>query len=328
MVGAMLSRRSLLAALTALALAACGTPPKPAAPAKPATPTPTPGRPAPALLQVENAPDSRPHSGLQGADMVFEYLTEGGITRFTVVYLKPSGSTRVGPDRSARLVALRLVHAYGGVLFYSGASDHVLGMIWDQHIPNFDDRSDGGKYFARDSSRQAPHNLYTTGDQMAAAVDKSGTKVTYQLPQRGEPAAQPDAQVAHLSFQQTYAHSVSDTYDPASKTYQYRNETGVETDAAAGNQPLKITNVVLLRVPHHGAGYTEDVNGQEGIDFDLQGQGQADVYTRGGHFPATWSLPDPNQPLELLGADGKPFTLPEGLTWFYLVDPGMPVATS
>lgn len=316
----------LLAALLALLLVACGNGPQKTA--APAPPTPTPGRPAPALLQVENAPESRPHSGLQNADFVYEYLTEGGITRFTAVYLKPGGGTKIGPDRSARLVTLRLLHSYQGVLFYSGASDHVLGMIWDQHIPNFDDRSDGGKYFSRDSSRQAPHNLYTTGDQMAAGVQKAQAKVTYQLPARGEPAAQPDGQVAHLSFAQTFAHTVDYTYDPGSKTYAYKNETGVETDAGNGNQPLKIASVVLLRVPHHNAGYTEDVRGEEGIDFDLQGQGQADIYTRGGHFAATWSLPDPNQPIQLAGADGKPFKLPEGLTWVNLVDPGMAVNAS
>ncbi len=257
--------------------------------------------------------------------MVYEYLTEGGITRFTAVYFKPSGSARIGPDRSARLVTLRLLHSYGGVLFYSGASDRVLGMIWDQHFPNFDDRSDGGKYFSRDSSRRAPHNLYTSGDQMAAGVERSGAKVTYQLPARGEPLAQPDAQVAHLSFSQTFAHSVDYTYDGGSKTYTYKNEAGTEVDTANGSQPLRITNVVLVRVAHHGAGYTEDVNGQEGIDFDLQGQGKADVYTRGAHFPATWDLSDPSQPLRLLGADGKQMVLPDGLTWIHLVDPDMPV---
>src|SRR5207248_8598409 len=42
------------------------------------------GRPAPALVQVENDPMSHPQYGLQKADLVYEYLTEGTITRFTV----------------------------------------------------------------------------------------------------------------------------------------------------------------------------------------------------------------------------------------------------
>ena len=322
--------RRWLAAALLTGLAACGntSPPAQHGTAASASPTPTPGRPAPAVVQVENDPTARPHSGLQHADMVFEYLTEGGITRFSAVYLQPSGGQHIEPVRSARLIALRLVRSYGAVLFYSGASDHVLGMIWDQKVPNYDDRSDGGKYFARDSSRQAPHNLSTTPDQLSQAVAKSGKHVTYQLPARGEPAGPGDAAVTKLSFQQTFAHPVSYSYDAGSKTYQYSTDTGPMIDAAEGGKPLQIASVVLLRVAHHGAGYTEDVRGEEGIDFDLQGQGKADIYTRGQHFAGTWDLSNPDQPLRLLGPDGKDFTFPQGLTWINVVDPDMAVNAS
>jgi hypothetical protein len=325
----MILRRRLVVALT-LVLVACGNGPSTARHAATAapTPTPTPSYPAPALVQVENAPDARPHSGLQKADLVYEYLTEGGITRFSAIYLQPSGNQHIEPVRSARLVALRLAHSYSAVLFYSGASDHVLGMIWDQKIPNYDDRSDGGRYFARDNARVAPHNLYTTPDQMAQAIKSSGKTITYVLPARAEPTAPGDAPVSRLSFQQTMAHSVAYSYDASSKTYQYTTDTGPLVDQANGGQPLQIASVVLIQVAHHGAGYTEDVNGQEGIDFDLQGQGKADVYTRGQHFPATWDLSDPNQPLRILGGDGTDLKLPPGLTWIHLVDPGTAVTTA
>jgi len=169
---------------------------------------------------------------------VYEYLTEGGITRFTAIYLKPSGSEKVGPVRSARLVSLRLVRSYQGVLFYSGASDHVLGQINDTHVPALDENSDGGKYMSRDPSRQAPHNLYTSGDQLKAGLDKVNAKVTYQLPAHGEPTGQGDP-VQGLSFDQTFAHPVKYAYSAADKTYTYTTDTGVETDQANGNQPLR-----------------------------------------------------------------------------------------
>jgi len=314
------SHRTLVAAL-AIALLACGnqTPAKHAA-SRP-TPTPTPTWPAPAMLQVENSPDAHPHSGLQNADLIFEYLTEGGITRFTVVFFDPKGSQKVGPDRSARLAALRLVQSYHGVLFYSGASDYVQGKIWDSKVPNLTDSSDGGRYFARDSSRVAPHNLFTTPDQLAQGVQKSGARITYTRPTPGEPTATGTA-VTKFAFDQTFFQHVAYSYDAGAKTYAYAGET----DAANGNQPIRITNVVLIRVAHHGAGYTEDVRGEQGIDFDLQGQGKSEVYTRGQKFDATWDLSQPDQPLRILGADGHDFPLPQGLTWIHLVDPDLPVS--
>jgi hypothetical protein len=301
-------------------LAACN-----AAPALP--PSGPPKRPPPALVQVENAPQSRPHSGLQKADLVYEYLTEGGITRFTVIYFSPAGSDRIGPVRSARLVALRFQKSYSGILFYSGASDHVLGLIEAGKVPALDEPAQSGRFFFRDPSRPAPHNLYTSQDRLLAAIQQSSIRVDYQLPARGEPPKSIEP-VARLAFQQTNAHAVVYTYSADTHTYVYTSETGPEVDTENGKQPLQITNVLLLRVSHHGAGYTEDVLGEEGIDFDLNGQGPADVYTRGTHLAATWDLADPAKPVRFLDSKGKDLVLPAGLTWIHLVDPQMPVAAS
>src|SRR5436309_6238181 len=126
-----------------------------------ATPTPTPSRLGPAMVQVENSILARPQAGLQQADLVYEYLAEGGITRMTVIYFKPSGNQRIEPVRSARPVTIHLWHAYHGVIFFSGANQRVLDMIAAEHIPALSESSDGGIYFSRDPSRRAPHNLYT-----------------------------------------------------------------------------------------------------------------------------------------------------------------------
>jgi Protein of unknown function (DUF3048) N-terminal domain/Protein of unknown function (DUF3048) C-terminal domain len=309
------SRPVLCCALAVLVGAACGN--GRAAPAPTATPA---TRLAPALVQVENGPGSRPQAGLQEAGVVYEYLTEGGITRFTVVFWNPSGAFRAEPVRSARLVTLRLVRAYGGLLLYSGASDHVQAEIDAGHLPAVSESSDGGRYFARDPSRPAPHNLYTTGDQMREALERMQLRVSYPATPAGEPPAGGE-RVSGLAFQQTPSHAVTYQYAAGSRTYAYSDERGPLVDA--GGRQVAITSVVLVRVAHHGAGYTEDVLGAEGIDFDLAGSGSADVYTRGGHLAARWDLTQ--GPLRLLDAGGGQLPLPAGLTWVHLVDPDMPV---
>src|SRR5438105_14797940 len=130
-----------------------------------ATPTPTPSRLGPAMVQIENSILARPQAGLQQADLVYEYLAEGGITRMTVIYFKPSGSQRIEPVRSARPVTIRLWHAYHGVVFFSGANQHVLDAIAQQQVPALSEGSDGGIYFSRDPSRRPPHNPHTYGER-------------------------------------------------------------------------------------------------------------------------------------------------------------------
>lgn len=279
------------------------------------------------MVQIENSVLARPQSGLQQADLVYEYLAEGGITRMTVIYFKPSGSQRIEPVRSARPVTIRLWHAYHGVVFFSGANQKVLDMIAQQQIPALTEGSDGGIYFTRDPARRAPHNLYTDGDRLAQALKKYAPRVTYQLPAPGTPTASPAPAVANkVAFDQTVAHHVAYTYSPADNAYVYTTDTGPLMDQDTG-QPIKPVNVILIQVSHHDAGFT-DVVGAPAVDFDLQGTGSADVFTQGKHFTAKWDLTNPELPLKIESADGKVMQLPAGLTWIHLVDPGTPVSIS
>src|ERR1700694_103886 len=317
------SRRltSALACGLTLLLAGCATS------SAPSTPTPTPSRPGPAMAQFKNSSLPRPLAGVQQANIVYEYLAEGGITRMTAIYFTPSGSQRIEPVRSARPVTLRLWHAYHGVLFFSGANIKVLQAIQDQHIPALNEGSDGGAYFARDPSRRAPHNLYTDGSRLAQGVSKYAPRVTYVLPSPGEPAVSPVPAVANrIVFDQTSSHRVIYTYSAADNAYAYSTVLGALVDQDTG-QPIKPVNVILIQVAHHDAGFT-DVNGVPAVDFDLQGTGPADVFTRGRHYKATWDLSHRAPPLKIVGADGKPMHLPAGLTWFHLVDPGTPVSAT
>ena len=54
----------------------------------------------PLAVMVENSTSARPQKGLSKADVVYEALAEGDITRFVAIFL--SNSTQVGPVRSAR----------------------------------------------------------------------------------------------------------------------------------------------------------------------------------------------------------------------------------
>jgi DUF3048 family protein len=308
---------ALLAAL--LFAAGCGS----AGPAP--TPTPTPSRPGPAMVQIENSILARPHAGLQQADIVYEYLAEGGITRMTALYFQPSGSQRIEPVRSARPVTIRLWHAYHGVIFFSGANINVLNAIKDQKIPALTESTDGGAYFARDPGRRAPHNLYSDGDRLAQGQKKYAPKVTYKLPAAGQPAASPSPAAANrVVFNQTTSHRVTYTY--AGDAYAYGTQEGPLIDKNTG-QPIKPVNVILIQVAHHNAGFT-DVLGAPAVDFDLQGTGPAEVFSKGHRYSATWDLSNPELPLKIMGADGKPMPLAAGLTWIHLVDPGIQATVS
>lgn len=83
----------------------------------------------PLLVMIENHEDSRPQSGLQTADIVYEAVAEGGITRFMAVFYcgQVEGSEAnkydLGPVRSARTYFLDLASEYSDYPLYN----HVGG---------------------------------------------------------------------------------------------------------------------------------------------------------------------------------------------------------
>ncbi len=69
----------------------------------------------PLVIMVENSPDARPHSGINRADIVYEAVAEGGVTRFMPVFLCDAArsSVVVAPVRSVRTYFIDWASEYG-----------------------------------------------------------------------------------------------------------------------------------------------------------------------------------------------------------------------
>jgi len=72
-------------------------------------------------VKIENSREARPQAALQSADVVYESVTEGGITRFNALFHSQAPTT-VGPVRSARLSDTDIVPQYKALFCFSGAS--------------------------------------------------------------------------------------------------------------------------------------------------------------------------------------------------------------
>src|SRR5437588_293483 len=79
----------------------------------------------PLVIKVGNSANERPQSGLDRADVIYEELVEGGVTRFFSVFLT-NQSPRVGPVRSVRTVDPLLAEPLGALFAYSGGVPPVV----------------------------------------------------------------------------------------------------------------------------------------------------------------------------------------------------------
>ena len=316
------SPRLLVLPVTLLVAACGGGPGAPGGSGTPSASAAPNGLVAPLLVQVENLPAARPQSGLQGADIVYEYVAEGGISRFSVLFFKkPSG--QVGPIRSARLVTVKLVKLYGAVLVYAGAGTYVQQQIDSGGFHTYTEDSAGKDVF-RTSDRSPPHNLYSDGerlDDLRARAQPSPPG--YSLWQRtGSPPASGHP-VTRFTVPVSDFETPAFVWDAAAGGFTRQEpDTGQAIDRDTG-KPLVAPTVIVQQVGVTPAPQVVDVNGNIGVDHDLSGGGQAQVFTGGREYDARWSQGSSGPPTFTL-QDGSPAPIASGLVWICLVPTGSP----
>jgi hypothetical protein len=265
--------------------------------------------PYPLLIQIENTDPARPQAGLQAASVIFESISEGGITRFSALYHRVPGV--VGPVRSARFVSVYLYHHFGALLMASGGSSWTYQRIFaDPGLPALINDFDGGRHFFRWNGRLAPHNLYTSQGQMlnaAGAHARAAQPGDFpRSPVWAYPEPAPSVAVPDLRSQFNYADG----------TYGVITDGQVQADVVFGQ--VRVQTVAVLHVRQWITAMQEDVTGGHARDFDLASGGLAEIYSRGTVVRGHWDSPTPDVAIRLLGPDGLPITIPPGLTWVAL----------
>ena len=316
----MLHLRPALAAVLAAAplLAACGSSPSGGATPAPSSVSSTP---PPALVQVENSSDARPQWGLQHATVVYEYVTEGGITRFSALYATPP-SGRVGPVRSARRVTLRLATIYGAVIVYSGASTPVQKAIDASGLPHAEERAAQGDLY-RVGGRQVPHNLVTDGDRLRHLLQRfpAASPPPSPLWPSGAATAQGGVSATHFSVPLSDAEHPSYAWDAAAGGWtRSEPDTGAFVDAGSSS-PVVAATVIVQQVQELQTSDVEDSNGAHGVDYVVSGSGSAQAFSGGREYDATWTQARTGPPgFTLTGGGAAPIA--PGLVWICLVATG------
>lgn len=111
------------------------------------------------MVSVENTPKARPQSGICKAPIVYEFLVEGGITRFLALY-RSEIPDKIGPIRSVRPYMIDIAKEYNALLLHAGASPEGFEILENTDYTNLD-QIYNGKYYWRSKQRPNPHNLYT-----------------------------------------------------------------------------------------------------------------------------------------------------------------------
>ncbi|PTQ55304.1 MAG: hypothetical protein BSOLF_2465 [Candidatus Carbobacillus altaicus] len=266
------------------------------------------------MVMVENSPAARPQSGLDQADIVYEVLVEGGITRFAAFYQSKVPDT-IGPVRSIRPYFLELGQGYDAIMAHAGGSTEALKIIAAQGLPSLNAVNDGAAdpYFWRSNLRKAPHNLYTDLDHLFAMIEKKKYRTqsvppTFHFLDGAPPVGGDRAQSVEIPYNANY--KVVYKYDEGSKRYDRYIGKTPHTDLTTG-ETLYTTNVVVLFAKHR----VLDKEGRLAVNVTTGGKGY--LFMQGKAYAVHWE--NVQGILRLFYDNGAEVAYTPGTTWIEIV---------
>ena len=274
----------------------------------------------PACIMINNIIDAMPQSGISQADITYEMLVEGGITRYMCVFKDYASVGKIGPVRSARHYYVMVDQMYNGIYAHVGWSNYAHDYIVNNYMTTLNGLYDSTTFY-RDETRYAPHNCYTDGEKLQAGIAAAGISTTYDYDVEDmflfnyDDTALGNGQIANKI---TTAYNSSSTrwfeYNEEDKLY-YRFQYGEAQIDDQTNEQLRYKNVIVMFVQ-----YTDLGEGLQDIDWDKGGTG---YYATDGEYESiTWKKS--NGVIKYYTADGNQLKMNPGKTFITVFDETMP----
>lgn len=263
-------------------------------------------------IMIENSPDARPHSGLKQAEVVYEAIAEGGITRFLTLFQQHKPQL-IGPVRSLRMYYVDWLAPYQASVAHVGGSHASLQEIRNGKYRDIDQFFNGGSYW-RANDRRPPHNVYTSFEKLDALNAGKGYKssqFTSFARTDGKASDKPNAVSIDINFSSSWYNTHYD-YDKASNTYL----RSIGGQASNDREEGRLVPSVVIALHVNETTVMEDGWRQSIV---TNGTGTATVFQNGTAAECTWRKNDRFSPLELIDAAGKPVVLNRGQTWIAAV---------
>lgn len=325
-------RGSALAVLACVVLGACSggeAAPEDVSAAATPTPTPTPDPTCPltdlpipegvdvdraaVAIKIENSPAARPQSGLDAADVVYEEVVEGGITRFMAIF-HCGAHDQAGPVRSARFDDPKIAAPFTKVIGFSGANGIVLRELAARGVVALDENS-GDAFFRDPPGVFETHNLFADTDGVRQLVPRKDRKPpTDDVFIFGEPnASAKKARSITINFNR------SSTVEYRWKGGAWKRwEAGTPFLMAGGSQ-IGVPNVLIQEVRVDNSATIVDVAGNPSPDISLTGKGRAFLFRSGKVTKGYWRIDEEGGTPFFGTKGGEPLYFAPGPIWVELV---------
>ncbi|MCL2047192.1 MAG: DUF3048 domain-containing protein [Defluviitaleaceae bacterium] len=276
----------------------------------------------PLAVVVNNIRRALPQSGIASADIIYEMLAEGDITRLIAIF-QSHFPDKIGSVRSARDYFIDFAYNHDALFIHHGSSPAGYDKIRTTRITNLDGGRLEGRVFWRDTSypewsfntgtRPREHSSYTGREQLEAYLEAEeirsniteGAQYGFSF---GEIPTESAGKAEHIIV--PFSPNYTRTFVLDDGVYLAYNRDGEHLDADTQEQ-VSVSNVLIqLASMHVIAG---DEAGRRSIR--TVGSGNGFLATQGEYYDVTWEKSSIESPTRWYFADGTPLVLSAGKTW-------------
>lgn len=289
-------------------------------------------------VMIENHEDARPVNGWSRADIVYEAVAEGGITRtLSMFYCQDAGD--IAPVRSARTYFLDWLSEYSALYAHVGGANtpgpaDALGQIREYGILDMDQFGLGFPTYWRGTDKLAPHNVHTTTKKLWEAAKSRGDgweakdengklwdanfvlwkfKDDAPLAQRG---TQKPIIVPFWSQAPDYA--VTWKYDKTTNTYKRYIGGSAQIDSST----KEIVSPKNLVVQFETESDANDGYPDGHLLYGTTGSGKALFFIDGKVIQGTWNKASRTTRTKYLDSQGQEITFDRGQIWIETIPVG------
>jgi hypothetical protein len=269
----------------------------------------------PIAIIFDNQSGARPQAGLIDAEIAYEFLAEGNITRYLGIFLINEPEV-IGSIRSARPYFIEKALEFDSYFVHVGGSDQAFADIVIKKVADIDATSRGNDVFWRKNHKKIPHNMYSSFDAIRKAAQKSNYRTEPQFDGfkfNSKVEIMDKGQIANeIQIKYSKGHEPSYIYDDENKVYS-RYYNGAEHQDETTKETLTATNIIIQEVA------SKVIDDKLRLDMDTIGQGRGKYITTGKVIDITWKKGSYEGSTIYYDEAGKELSLNPGKTWVQVV---------
>lgn len=272
-------------------------------------------------VMYDNNPNARPQAGFYDAEVIYEFYVEGNATRLLAFFLM-NDPELMGPVRSARPYYIEKAMEYHAIYAHAGASSRVTEEIKSLGIQNVSLLGPGSGAFWRESHRRAPHNAYTSMENIRSTAKNLNYREISEFEgykfhedkvalESGQAAESFEVRY-HATYRAEYRYNEEEQgYDRYYADQRQYDETHSEEE----EKPILATNVLVQIIPARLIPGT----GSGILEMDTIGSGKAYYFTMGEILEVQWEKSDKEDFNRYYDSDDEEIILNPGQTWVQVI---------